>query len=121
MIGERRDRYRMAHLMSEAELQGTLIGLAQEQGWMVKPPEKQRSSASSGNRRAHRNGTAAGAPDLLMVRDGEVLLLELKDQTNKLSISQDAWALALGPSGRYVYEVIRPSDLARGRVDELLA
>lgn len=109
-----------AHSMSEVELSGTIIRMAEERGWLVKPPDK--ANNGNGNHRAHRNGTASGFPDLVLARDGEVLFLELKTQAGKLSPEQVLWSMALpSNSGTTRYEVIRPSDLARGRVDELLA
>ena len=98
--------------MTEAELKGVVIAMAHERGWMVFHLPN-RPQTNSGN----------GYPDLTLARDGEVLWLELKTQTGTLSIEQVAWSMALpsnsGTMGHF--EVIRPSDLARGRVDELLA
>lgn len=107
--------------MTEAELKGVVIAMAHERGWMVFHLPN-RPQTNSGN----------GYPDLTLARDGEVLWLELKTQTGTLSIEQVAWSMALPSNSRLVtegmdvrgwihYEVIRPSDLARGRVDELLA
>ena len=111
-----------AHPMTESELQGVIVRMAEDKGWMVKPHDKANTSAGGGNRRAHRNGSANGFPDLVLARDGEVLFLELKTQVGKLSQEQVDWSMALpSNSGPVHYEVIRPSDLARGRVDELLA
>jgi hypothetical protein len=53
---------------------------------------------------------------MTLARDGEVLWLELKTQKGTLDPMQVFWQQALP-----YYEVIRPSDLARGRVDELLS
>jgi hypothetical protein len=51
-----------------------------------------------------------------LARDGVVLFLELKADAGVLSIEQAEWQLHL-PN----MIVIRPSDLSRGYVDELLA
>ncbi len=100
--------------MTETELQGTIVKMAEGLGWCVKPHDK--ANTGNGNQRAHRNRTANGFPDLVLARDGEVLFLELKTETGRLTTEQAGWQLALPHC-----ETIRPSDLARGRVDELLA
>ena len=101
-----------AHAMTENELKGYVLATARANGWL---------QHNDGQRR---NGNAGdhGFPDLVLARDGEVLFLELKQQNGKLSQDQVDWSMALpSNSGPVHYEVIRPSDLARGRVDELLA
>lgn len=109
-----------AHSMTEVELQGIVVKMAEANGWMVKPHDK--ANQGSGNRRAHRNETANGFPDLVLARDGWVLFLELKKQDGRLSQEQVDWSMALPSNGGPThYEVIRPSDLSRGRLDELLA
>lgn len=112
-------KHEHAHLMSETELQGIIIRMAEERGWLVHA-----SSAGSQNKpsRPARHKTQNGFPDLVCARDGELLLLELKTQDGGLKPEQVLWSLALpSSSGTVRYEVLRPSDLARGRVDELLA
>ena len=99
--------------MTESELQGHIIKMAQAQGWWVKPAQQ---GSQEPGRRKIRNGTAAGFPDLVLARNGQVMFWELKDQKGSESQEQVNWSLQLP-----CYEVIRPSDLARGRVDELLA
>jgi hypothetical protein len=47
-----------------------------------------------------------GAPDLLLARDGDVLLIELKSNTGRLRPDQDIWLNHLGPYGG----VWRPRD-----------
>lgn len=104
-----------AHLMTESELQGTIIRMAQERGWLVHSAS-QGSRAGGAVKGTQRNRTGNGFPDLVLARDTEYLFLELKTQDGKVGEDQVKWMLALPK-----YEVIRPSDLARGRVDELLA
>lgn len=101
--------------MTEAELQGTVLRMAREKGWQCYRPH-QGSQTRNSRVRASQIAGSNGYPDLTLARDGEVLWLELKAQDGKLSIEQMAWQAALPR-----YEVIRPSDLSRGRVDELLA
>ncbi len=92
--------------MTETELKGNILKMAYEQGWLVyhvtHSPQRGRQGI--------------GYPDLTLARDGEVLWLELKAQNGVLDPMQLYWQRELPQ-----YEVIRPSDLARGRVDELLA
>ena len=109
VLEERRQSvYRQAHPMTEAELRSTIVELAHKQGWIVF------SLSIAKTRRPVKD--AVGYPDLTLARDGEVLWMELKQEDGKLTPPQFGWQLALPRM-----EVIRPSDLARGRVDELLA
>ena len=100
---------RQAHPLSESELKRTIVKMAVKQGWAVHetPQIKPRRPVK---------GQSNGYPDLTLARDEEVLFLEVKDQKGVQDIEQVRWMMALPR-----YEVIRPSDLARGRVDELLA
>ena len=95
-----------AHQMTENELKQQVLKEAYRQGWAVFHMTQSTIRGSQG----------AGYPDLTLARDGEVLWLELKQQHGTLTPQQKMWQLALPR-----YEVIRPGDLARGRVDELLA
>ncbi len=99
--------------MTETELQGHIIKMAAAQGWAIHVHSQ---GASNAPRRAVRVASNNGYPDMTLARDGEVLWLELKAQKGTLDPMQVFWQQALP-----YYEVIRPSDLARGRVDELLA
>jgi len=101
-------------MMSESELQSIVIGLAVLRGWRVHPSSQ--GSRNGPTQRAVRNKTSNGFPDLVLARDGVVLFLELKADAGVLSIEQAEWQLHL-PN----MIVIRPSDLSRGYVDELLA
>lgn len=47
-----------------------------------------------------------GCPDLILARDGQVLLAELKTQTGKLGPGQDEWLRHAGAHGR----LWRPDD-----------
>lgn len=49
-----------------------------------------------------------GAPDLILARDGRVILAELKTQRGRLSPAQRMWLTALGSHAR----LWRPSDWA---------
>ena len=97
---------RQAHSMTENELKQHILKMAKAKGWAVYHVPQS----------TMRNGGGAGYPDLTLARDGEVQWMELKQEHAKLTNDQCGWQLALPRM-----EVIRPSDLARGRVDELLA
>lgn len=97
---------RQAHPLTENELKGVILKMAYAKGWCVYHVPQS----------TMHNGGGKGYPDLTLARDGEVLWLELKQEKGRLSPDQAGWQLALPRM-----EVIRPSDLARGRVDELLA
>lgn len=97
---------RQAHPMTENELKQHIVTMARKQGWNVYHVPQT----------TMRNGGGRGYPDLTLARDGEVQWMELKQEDGKLTSEQAGWQLALPRC-----EVIRPSDLARGRVDELLA
>lgn len=60
-----------------------------------------------------------GAPDLILVRAGRVLLVELKSQRGKLSANQQAWRDAImgGPVEYYLW---RPSDWLDGTITAIL-
>lgn len=103
-----------ARPMTETELQSVVVNMARQKGWRVKTASQ--GSRSGKPARPPRNDGSNGFPDLVLARDTEVLFLECKAQDGKLSLDQCAWMIALPQ-----YEVIRPSDLSRGRVDELLA
>jgi len=97
--------------MTEAELKALILPMAKAKGWIVFTTPQVKPL------RPARLDGSAGYPDLTLARDGEVLWLELKQEDAKpLNLAQSAWQLALPRM-----EVIKPSDLARGRVDELLA
>ena len=40
-----------------------------------------------------------GLPDLILARRGTVLLIEVKSETGKPSLDQEAWLAAAGPNG----------------------
>ena len=96
--------------MTEAELKAFILPMAKAKGWIVHTTPQIKPL-----RPARRDGSA-GYPDLTLARDGEVLWLELKQEGGRLTSEQAGCQLALPRM-----EVILPSDLARGRVDELLA
>lgn len=83
--------------MSEADFQRRVMDAATLAGWLrvhYRPGMTQRgrwATPLSGDK---------GAPDLLLAKDGRVLLAELKSDTGKPTVEQRAWLAALGGHGR---------------------
>ena len=65
------------------EFQPAVVELAKAQGWMVYHTHDSRKSES-------------GFPDLVMVRNGRLLFVELKSAKGVTTEAQHAWLLALG-------------------------
>ena len=102
---------RQARPMTETELKRIVVEMAEKRGWRVYETPQSKPS------RPVKRDSSKGMSDLILARDEELRFLEIKDQHGSQSVYQFDWQWAIGPR----YEVIRPSDLARGRVDELLA
>ena len=76
---------RHAHRATEREFQAAVIELAGLTGWAVYHTHDSRRSA-------------AGFPDLVLARDGQVVLAELKrDAQARVTPEQHAWLAALAP------------------------
>ncbi len=93
--------------ISERDLQQHVVAMAKALSWSVFHPW---SSVHS----------AAGWPDLFMVRDGRALAVELKSQAGKITWQQEAWLndLQRVPGIRTAYW--RPADLMSGEVERAL-
>ena len=91
--------------ISEKELSQHVVSLARMLGWKVARWPTWRPT-----------GTDPGVPDLLLVRDGVILLIELKAEKGKLSEAQKEWLEASG--GQIL--VYRPQDWFSGMVERLL-
>lgn len=92
----------LAENVTEADWTAQVIKTAKLHGWMAvhyRPARTDKGwrTALEGDR---------GAPDLLLARDGEVLLAELKSQRGTFRPGQREWLAALGPHGC----VWRPAD-----------
>ncbi len=98
----------IAKTMTENGLKQKVLEAAYEQGWLVEHHVQSNRRGSQGR----------GWPDLSLVRDGEVIFIELKQEGAGLSPYQKSVQAAMG--GRY-YHIVRPSDLYNGRVQELLS
>lgn len=82
--------------LPEKGWQEQVIQLAELYGWLVYHPYDSRRSA-------------AGFPDLTLVRDERLIFAELKTDKGRLTIPQKAWLAALGHTPVEVY-VWRPRD-----------
>ena len=99
--------------ISEADLQAAIIDLAHLLGWRVahfRPAQNSR-----GAWRTAVSADGAGFPDLVLVRNGVVIFVELKSEKGRISPAQEAWLAALPHS-----LVWRPADWFAGRVEEAL-
>lgn len=85
------------HLVSERALQDAIIQVAKLNRWLVYHTHDSRHSA-------------AGFPDLVLIRAPAVLFIELKSQAGKLTAEQARWLEELNDSGLTAV-VWRPSDL----------
>jgi hypothetical protein len=86
----------------EDDLKAWVIELAQLMGWRVVHFRPARTAR--GWRTAYEGDD--GFPDLVLARDGVVLVVELKSQTGRFRPGQREWLAALGAAGR----LWRPSD-----------
>ena len=98
--------------LSEADLQRCVIDLAQSLGWRVvhfRPAETKKGwrTAIQGD---------AGFVDLVLAKDGQVLLVELKSATGTLDDEQKAWGRAIGAT----WHLWRPMDWYDGTIDRAL-
>lgn len=81
---------------TEAQFMAAVVQFAEQMAWLVVHfPRMQ--------------GNPAGFPDLLMFRDGQTILAELKTERGKLSVNQARWLLDFDARGIRCY-VWRPSD-----------
>lgn len=88
--------------MTEAEFQTRVIDYAILLGWRVAHIRPARTA--KGWRTPYIGHT--GLPDLILVKHGRVLLAELKSETGKPTLDQQAWITAAGRNG-YLW---RPRD-----------
>ena len=86
--------------MSERQLQEAIIEAAELHRWMVYHTYDSRRSK-------------AGFPDLMMVRDGVLLALEMKTESGRLTPEQTEWIDALQSVPGVKAALVRPRDLDR--------
>lgn len=89
--------------MSEEELLAAILDAAYLLGWRIHHDRRSDKALQQGH---------AGFPDLVLVRNGRVMFLELKSDKGQLSEDQWAWHKALPiPSHSVDVRVVRPGDL----------
>jgi hypothetical protein len=88
--------------MSEDDLQERIIEAAEANGWRV--VHHRPAKTAKGWRTAVQGH--AGFPDLVLARDGVVIVAELKSRTGRPSADQKRWLAALGVHAR----LWRPAD-----------
>lgn len=99
--------------MSEPQLQYAVTDLATLRGWLFYHTHDSRHSA-------------AGFPDLVLVRDDRLLFVELKAAQGTVSAPQKKWLLALGqvaastPTPPLEVYLWRPEHLADGTIAKAL-
>lgn len=86
--------------MTEDELQSALIEHAQLHGWMTYHTHDSRHSA-------------AGFPDLVLIRPPDLILWELKDAKRRVTPEQQHWLDQLVSVSNVEAAVIRPADYDR--------
>jgi hypothetical protein len=109
----------VAKAMSEEELQGTIIEMAEALGWKV---HRARKSAIPGKDGTWRGTGPKGWPDLFMVfpATGRALAVELKREGKSPTAEQRDWLSALESVAGISVHVYRPSDLLDGTVQRIL-
>ena len=95
----------MVEHIPERDFLATVVEYAQLKGWLVHHVLESRHYAKR---------IGPGYPDLVLVRDGQLLFIEVKSEKGKLSKAQAEWILALVKvaysSPRVECHVWRPSD-----------
>ena len=92
--------------MREADLQRTVIDMAQTFGWRV---AHFRPARTEQGWRTPVAADGAGFPDLVLVRE-RVLFVELKSERGRTTPEQSGWLSDLQSAGAFA-QVWRPSDL----------
>ncbi len=93
--------------INEAALQAAVIEMAKLYGWLV---HHTRAVQLPSGRWATPIQGHAGFPDLVLVRDGETIFVELKSAIGRTSDWQDKWIAALQEAQQEVH-IWRPKDI----------
>lgn len=98
---------------SERQFQAAVLELAQRYHWRTCHFNDSRRALASGALIGDKD--AAGWPDLVLVREGWMVIAELKRDNGRCSPQQEAWLLALSDveertGGRLHVAVWRPKD-----------
>ena len=99
--------------MSEAQLSAAIVELAEVLGWRV-------FTVRRSDRAIVASRTGAGFPDLVMVRSGRLLAVELKRESAKPTAAQHAWLAALGGCPGVEVDVWRPAQWRDGAIERTL-
>lgn len=91
---------------SEAQFTAQVIALARLHRWRV---AHFRPARTTRGWRTAVSGDGAGFPDLVLVRGGVILVVELKVGRNTTTADQDAWLAAFRAAGVQAF-VWRPAD-----------
>lgn len=99
--------------MSEAQLSAAIVELAELLGWRV-------FTVRRSDRAIVASRTGAGFPDLVMVRSGRLLAVELKRARAKPTAEQYTWLAALGGCPGVEVDVWRPAQWHDGAIERAL-
>ncbi len=102
VIGETITAEKLRDSILEEDYLTQILELAHLRGWLCYHTRDSRRSN-------------AGFPDLVMVRDGRIIIAEVKRQRGRLDAQQEAWItglMAVAIPSRLEVHVWRPSDFA---------
>ena len=98
------NRVKLPEDYSEREFQSEVIKLAKQGNWLVYHTKNSK-------------GSQPGFPDLVLVRDGRLIFMELKTERGRVSADQKKWLTELrvltSNGDDVLADVFRPSDLSR--------
>jgi hypothetical protein len=96
----------MLRAVTEKALQQMIVSRASVLGW-------RHAHVEPGQVKGGRwiTGTAAGFPDLWLVRDGRLLVFEIKRERGTLRPGQQEWIDALDAVPGVTARIVRPSDI----------
>ena len=101
----------VAQAISEKELLQTVIELAEVNAWKCYHVFE---SAKYARR------TSKGFPDLLLIRDGKLIVAELKSEKGSLTNDQAQWLSEFEQCDRVQVFIWTPFSLLDGRIEEVL-
>lgn len=89
--------------MSEDELLEAIVGWARMRGWLVHHDRRSDKALQQGD---------PGFPDLVLARNGRLVVVELKSARGVMTNEQAAWLRAIGGNGSRVESYVwRPAEL----------
>ncbi len=95
-----------AKAMTEKQFQTAVLKLAKLHGWLAYHTHDSRRSQP-------------GFPDLVLIREGQLIVAELKTMKGRLSKAQEEWLRLFRSTGTYTY-VWKPIDLLDGFIEGML-